>query len=69
VEVLACPDRADQDGGAELDRDAGEDGGGALEREGHELLDGVAGDGHEAKSEYEDADAVVKPRLDLRDEQ
>ena len=68
VQVLAGPDRADQDCGAEADGDAGQDGGGALEREGHELLDAAAGDGDEADGEYEYTDTVVEPRLDLREE-
>lgn len=68
VEVLAGPDREEEDGGAEAGGDADDDGGEALVREADELVDAVARHGHQAEGEDEDGHAVVVPRLHLRDE-
>ena len=68
VEVLPCPDREDEDGGAEAGGDADDDGGEALVREADELVHAVARHGHQAEGEDEDGHAVVVPRLHLRDE-
>lgn len=68
VEILAGPDGEDEDGGAEAGKDADDDGGEALVRQLNELLHAVARHGNQAEGQYEDGDAIVVPRLDLRDE-